>query len=340
MESGLVCKLERSLYGLKQTSCQWNVEFTLKPTEYGFVQLAHDHYLFVKHTSLGPLALLVYVDDILVIGPSLSDIQKVKNYLHAPFTIKDIGGARYFLGLEIAMSSCGLYVAQTKYVMEIIKDTGLMQARSISTSFPQGLKLSSDSGGMLPNPDSYKRLVGRLLYLGFTCSDISHSIQQLSQYLTRPYDSHWQAALHVIRYLKGCSSKDLGVLVSLPIDLFCDNKVALYILANPVFHERTKHIELDCHLVRDAYKKGFISPSFVCSSFQLADIFTTVLPLKSFALILSKLGLVSFDPGGGGGAIGAYLLKQYVEDEDQPEETEDGVTDPNKAEIEDIVDKG
>ncbi|KAL0416927.1 UNVERIFIED_CONTAM: Retrovirus-related Pol polyprotein from transposon RE2 [Sesamum latifolium] len=350
---GLVCKLERSLYGLKHASRQWNVELTVKLQEYGFRQSTHDHCLFTLSTASGLMALLVYVDDILIVGSSMPDIQFVKGYLHNLSTIKDIGDAQYFLGLEIARNSTGIYLAQTKYTQDIIKDTGLQHAKTVSTHFPKGLKLSSDSGSLLQQPDSYRRLVGRLLYLGFTRPDISHSIQQLSQFLNHPCEVHWTAALHVVRYLKGCPSKglflpsvnslvlkeycdadwvsctdsrssltgfciflgdaliswktkkqstvshstaeaeyhslaatvcelrwishlltDFGVSLKLLIDLFCDNKAALHILANPVFHERTKHIELDCHLVRDAYKDGFISPVHVWSSQQFADLFT------------------------------------------------------------------
>ncbi|KAL0399945.1 UNVERIFIED_CONTAM: Retrovirus-related Pol polyprotein from transposon RE1 [Sesamum radiatum] len=206
---GSVCKLERSIYGLKQASRQWNAELTLKLVDFGFIQSGHDHRLFTKQTSLGLMALLVYVDDILDTAPSLADIQEVKDYLHSLFTIKDIGIARYFLGLEIARNETGIYVAQTKYVLDIIKDTGLLQGKTASTPFPSGLKLNMGSGALLPNPDSYRRLVGRLLYLGFTHPDISHSVQQLSQFLTRPCEGHWKVALHVVRYLKGCPSKGL-----------------------------------------------------------------------------------------------------------------------------------
>ncbi|KAL0325823.1 UNVERIFIED_CONTAM: putative transposon Ty5-1 protein [Sesamum radiatum] len=144
---------------------------------------AHDHCMFTKNTSTGFIALLVYVDDILLTAPTLGLIQSVKDYLHSLFTIKDLGEARYFLGLEIARSSDGLYVAQNK-------------------------------------------LVGRLLYLGFTRPDISHSVQQLSQFLTRPCEEHWRAAVHVVRYLKGTPTKGLFlpssssfcyVLIAMPI---------------------------------------------------------------------------------------------------------------------------
>ncbi|KAL0381419.1 UNVERIFIED_CONTAM: Retrovirus-related Pol polyprotein from transposon RE2 [Sesamum angustifolium] len=184
----------------------------------------HDYCLFMKDTAHGMMFLLVYVDDIIVTGPSLPLIQEVKDYLHNLFTIKDIGHARYFLGLEIARGSASIYVAQTKYIMDIITDTGLQNAKGVSTPFPHGLKLVADNGALLSTPDSYRCLVGRLLYLSFTRPDVSHSVQQLSQYLQHLRESHWAAALHVVKYLKGCPSQ--GFLFpstnSFKLQAFCD----------------------------------------------------------------------------------------------------------------------
>ncbi|XP_020553459.1 uncharacterized protein LOC110012824 [Sesamum indicum] len=129
------------------------------------------------HAPLGPLVLLVYVDDILVTGPSLPDIQFVKDYLHVLFTIKDIGDAQYFLGLEIARSSTRLYVSQTKYIADIIKDSGLGNAKSASTPLPRGLKLTPTSGDLLSNPSSYKSLLCTLLQI--RCSRSEQSILEL-----------------------------------------------------------------------------------------------------------------------------------------------------------------
>ncbi|KAL2228030.1 UNVERIFIED_CONTAM: Retrovirus-related Pol polyprotein from transposon RE1 [Sesamum indicum] len=152
----------------------------------------HDYCLFTKPSpsSQGPMDLLIYVDNILISGPSLDDIVAIKDYLHQLFTIKDIGDARYFLGLEITRSSLGLYVAQTKYVLDIVQDTGLVKAKPASNLFPSGLKLAAGFDSPITCPDSYGRL-------------------QLSQFVNRPCASHWKAAMHIVRYLKGCPSKGL-----------------------------------------------------------------------------------------------------------------------------------
>ncbi|KAL0438755.1 UNVERIFIED_CONTAM: Retrovirus-related Pol polyprotein from transposon RE2 [Sesamum latifolium] len=307
--------------------------------------------------------------------PSMSLITGVKSCLDALFTIKNLGEARFFLGLQLARSAEGTSVTQTKYILDIIHDTGLTDAKSATTPFPQHVKLSVTGGAVLSDPKRYRRLVGRLLYLGFTRPDISYSVQQLSQFLQHPCDDHWRAALHVVRYLKGTSAtglffpcsnsfrltaycdadwascvdtrrsisgfcvflgsaliswkskkqatvsrfsaeaeyrsmgatvcellwityllRDFGIKPHTPIPLFCDNKAALHITANPVFHERTKHLDIDCHIVRDQYKLGLIDPSFVRSKDQVANVFTKGLPAVSFLSLLSKLALFSLAP--------------------------------------------
>lgn len=90
-QPGHVCLLKRSLYGLKQASREWNAEFCAKLLQYGLVQSARDHCLFIKQKGDNFLALLVYVDDVLVTGSDTAQIQSRKDHLHALFTIKDLG---------------------------------------------------------------------------------------------------------------------------------------------------------------------------------------------------------------------------------------------------------
>ncbi|KAL0435394.1 UNVERIFIED_CONTAM: Retrovirus-related Pol polyprotein from transposon RE2 [Sesamum radiatum] len=153
---------------------------------------------------------------------SVLKITAVKNYLDSFFTIKDLGFAKYFLGLELARSTHGLLVTQTKYLTDILRDTHLLDAKTTSTPLPPGLKLTSDAGSLLPDPSPYRRLVGRLLYLGFTRPDVPFVVQQLSQFLQHPRSSHWDAAVHVLPLgcCRSCPPLSQRFFVSGPLLLF------------------------------------------------------------------------------------------------------------------------
>lgn len=97
-----------------------------------------------------------------------------------------------------------------KYVLDLLQDVGLLGCKPISTPLPKGTRFCSGEGELLSDPQRYRRVIGRLLYLGFTRPDISYATQQLNQYVQAPRDTHWAGVIHILKYVKGCPS--LGLL--------------------------------------------------------------------------------------------------------------------------------
>lgn len=111
-------------------------------------------------------------------------------------------------------------------------------------------------------------------------------------------EAEYRAIAHTLRELKWLKAllKTFGFLHSHPIPLHCDSQAAIHIAANPVFHERTKHIEADCHQVRDAVQDGTIATHHISTKDQVADLFTKALPRPMFERLLSKLGVRNYVP--------------------------------------------
>ena len=123
---GLFYKPQRSLYVLKQASRQWYAKLSSFMFSHGYKQRASDHSLFIRHGSNRIFVLLVYVDDIVLLGNELSKIQRITYLLDDTLRIKDFGDLRHFLGFEVARSSNGINLCQRKYALDILNDSGIL----------------------------------------------------------------------------------------------------------------------------------------------------------------------------------------------------------------------
>lgn len=195
--------------------------------EYGFLQSHSDNSLFTFNSTSKFVDVLVYVDDILVTGNDQHLLTSVKAFLGQQFKVKDLGPLQYFLGIEAARSSKGIYLHQHKYTLDILQDTGLINVRPSKIPMEQNQNLHASTSPLLSTIDasSYRRLVGRLIYLTVTRPYLSYAVQVLSQFLATLKQDHMYAAHKVVRYLK--NSPGQGLLMPLKSDFtihaFCDS---------------------------------------------------------------------------------------------------------------------
>ncbi|KAD4385513.1 hypothetical protein E3N88_25681 [Mikania micrantha] len=189
-----VCKLKKSIYGLKQASRNWYHKFTQSLVGLGFKQSKADHSLFIYKNNDIFEAALIYVDDVIIIGNNMRHIQQTKSHLDTKFSIKDIGYLKYFLGIEVARTSEGLVLSQRKYTLDILADSGLQGCRPSSFPMESTLKLDKGEEEEKIDANQYRRLVGRLLYLQATRPDIAYSVSILSQFVGDPRRNHMEAA--------------------------------------------------------------------------------------------------------------------------------------------------
>lgn len=173
-----VCRLIKSIYGLKQASREWFAKLTSSLIQAGYKESLLDYSLFT-YTS-GPIfvAVVVYVDDILIAGNDMPTIQALKTLLDVQFNIKDLGPIKYYLGLEVSRNDQGIFLNQQKFVQYLLKSANMLDCKPLAVHIAPHIKLfdSAESGDLISDSSLYRSLVGKLLYLTSTRPDIAYSV--------------------------------------------------------------------------------------------------------------------------------------------------------------------
>ncbi|CAM8948608.1 unnamed protein product [Rhodiola kirilowii] len=367
-----VCRLNKSLYGLKQSPRAWFGKFSKFMRKIDYKQSNSDHTLFLKHQHGKVTCLIIYVDDMVITGDDTDEIERLQKQLASEFEMKDLGELKYFLGIEVARGREGIYLCQRKYVLDLLTETGLLDCKPVDTPIEQNHYLAESFDQIPIDRISYQRLVGKLIYLTHTRPDIAYAVSVVSQFMHNPSEIHMNAVLRILKYLKSAPGRgvlfskhnnitevcgftdadwagnitdrrstsgyftfvggnlvtwkskkqkvvarssaeaeyrgmaqgvcellwlksllhDLGIELTSPMKLYCDNKAAIDISQNPVQHDRTKHVEVDRHFIKEKLDANIITFPFVPSEEQLADILTKGVSVKAFHGSLSKLGMI------------------------------------------------
>ncbi|KAB2628036.1 hypothetical protein D8674_032831 [Pyrus ussuriensis x Pyrus communis] len=365
-----VCRLRKSLYGLKQSPRAWFDRFTQVMKKIGYYQSHSDHTLFVKRRQEKVTALIIYVDDMIITGDDCDEISRLQRNLAAEFEMKNLGDLKYFLGVEVARSSKGIFLSQRKYVLDLLKETGMLGCKPVDTPIVEKHHLCLDPNQKSVDKGRYQRLVGRLIYLAHTRPDIAYAVSVVSQFMHSPSEDHMAAVMRILAYLKSAPGKGvlyrkhghlriegftdadwagsvgdrrstsgyftfvggnlvtwrskkqkvvsrssaeaefrgmahgicellwlrkllegLGFKPKETMRLYCDNKSARDIADNPVQHDRTKHVEVDRHFIKEKLERKIVSIPFVSSDEQLADVLTHAVCSREFDDSLVKLGM-------------------------------------------------
>nr|KYP53970.1 Retrovirus-related Pol polyprotein from transposon TNT 1-94 [Cajanus cajan] len=158
-KKGMVCRLQKSLYGLQQASRNWYAKLSKALLRYGFFQSDVDHSLFTYSIDSIFIVVLIYVDDLVIASNDNGACDHFKLYLSKCFHMKDLGPLKYFLGLELARGPIGMFLCQRIYTLDILKECGMLDCKPCSFPMEQHHRLSADFGTLYPNPPQYRRLI-------------------------------------------------------------------------------------------------------------------------------------------------------------------------------------
>jgi hypothetical protein len=318
----------------------------------------------VKKTNHGIVVIVIYVDDLIIIGDNNVDISDLKKLLKQKFEMKDLGELRYFLSIEVIQSPKGIWLLQRQYALNKLPEYGMTGCKPISIRLEQNVKLNAYEGDLVEETTMYKCIVGSFIYMTITRPNLNYAVGVVSQFMQTPRKPHLDAVKCILRYIKhtlrcgifyeaksqlqvhgytdvdwagnvldrrstngflfsfgsgvvSWSSKkqptfalsstetkyrgaaivtcevvwlqklllDLGLLGNAPVVIYCDNISSILLANNPVYHARTKHIEVHYHFIREK----------VLAKDQVVDIFTKALGTDKLKKFQKMLGVLEVD---------------------------------------------
>lgn len=207
-----VCKLIRSLYGVKQASRVWNQKLHSVLVSMGFKRLESDRSVYLYQRGDDRIIVPIHVDDITLTSKSLEALDYFVKELASHFELRDLGPTHFLLGIEVTRDrpNRSIALSQTQYIDDMLDRYKMTESNPVSTPMDPGLRLdasmnassSEDIAFMRTVP--YLNAVGALLYLSLTTRpDIAHAASVLARFSSNPGPTHWKAVKHLMRYVKG-----------------------------------------------------------------------------------------------------------------------------------------
>ncbi|GJU53920.1 zinc finger, CCHC-type containing protein, partial [Tanacetum coccineum] len=198
-----VCKLIKSLYGLKQASKQWHQKFNEVVLSNVYLLNQANKCVYSKFDESGKgVIICLYVADMLIFGTDQVQVYQTKEFLSSRFSMKDMGEADVILGIRIKHESNGISISRSYYIKKVLKKFNYFDCTPVSTPMDTSEKLMPNDGQAVSQLE-YSRMIGCLMY-AMTCTrpDIAFVVGKLSRHTSNPGTQHWQAIQRVLKYLK------------------------------------------------------------------------------------------------------------------------------------------
>nr|GEW41788.1 retrovirus-related Pol polyprotein from transposon TNT 1-94 [Tanacetum cinerariifolium] len=249
-----VYKLKKALYGLKQAPRAWYDELSTFLLQNHFFKGTIDLTLFIRRFHDDILVVQFYVDDIIFGSTHPRYIHLFSDLMKSRFEMSMMGKMTFFFGLLVNQSPCGIFINQSKYVLEILKKYGMESCDPVGEKLVSWSSKKQDCTMLSTTKAEY-------VSLSACCAQVLWMRTQLTDY-----------GFHFNK-----------------IPIFCDSKSAIAISCNPVQHSRTKHIAVRYYFIKEHIEKGTIELYFIKMDYQLADLFTKALPADRFNYLVRRL---------------------------------------------------
>ncbi|KAK8685887.1 hypothetical protein V6N13_124919 [Hibiscus sabdariffa] len=209
--AGKVCKLQRSIYGLKQASRSWNLRFNEAIQEFGFIRNEDEPCVYKKFSGSIVSFLILYVDGILIIGNDIPTLQSIKTWLSSCFSMKDLGEAAYILGVKIYRDRSRrlLGLSQSTYIDKVLKRFSMEESKRGFLPMRHGISLLKEMCPSTPQERErmsqipYASAIGSIMYAMIcTRPDVSYALSMTSRYQANPGEGHWTVVKNILKYLR------------------------------------------------------------------------------------------------------------------------------------------
>ncbi|GJU15753.1 uncharacterized mitochondrial protein-like protein [Tanacetum coccineum] len=219
--------------------------------------------------------------------------------MHTKFQMSSIGELTFFLGLQVTQKDDGIFISQDKYVDEILTKFGFLTVKTASTPMETSKPSMKDENAEDVDVHLYRSMIGSLMYLTSSRPDIMFAVCACVRFQVTPKVSHHHAMKRIFRYLKGQPKLGLLYPKDSPFDLeaYTDSDYASASLdrksttkvKNPMFHSKTKHIEIRHHFIRDSNEKKLIQMIKIHTDQNVADLLTKAFDVGRFQYLIASI---------------------------------------------------